>query len=252
MLQDGDHIMVCVSGGKDSASLLVLLMKLQQHLQTKFRLTAVHVDQKQPGYNGTSLVEWLRDDLKVDDYRIVEEDTYSIVVNKTQADKSFCTLCSRLRRGILYSTALELGCNKIALGHHADDALETLFLNMLHAGQIKAMPARYTSTRGSLAVLRPLISSFETDLQTYATQQQFPILPCNLCSNQADLQRPQIKLLLATLESSFRNPQAKQNLVRSLGNIRPSHMLDQSLRQAVGMDPITGEEEEEGGEQQAV
>lgn len=232
--------MVCVSGGKDSATLLYLLLLLQKQLPVKFRLTAVHVDQKQPGYNGTSLVNWL-DELEVP-YKIVEEDTYSIVVDKTPENKSYCTVCSRLRRGILYSTAMELECNKIALGHHADDAMETLLLNMLHAGQMKAMPARYTSKRGALAVLRPLMQSMEEDIAKYASVQEFPILPCNLCSNQANLQRPQVKLLLSTLQDL--NPQAKQNLLNAMADVRPSHLLDQQLRQSCGMDPITGDEEE--------
>ena len=249
MLQDKDHIMVCVSGGKDSATLLVLLKLLQDQLApmgVDFRITAVHVDQKQPGYNGTALINWLRDDLHVD-YKIVEEDTYSTVVDKTKPNQSYCTLCSRLRRGILYSTAMELGCNKIALGHHADDALETLLLNMLHAGQLKAMPARYTSQRGKLAVLRPLIKSMEDDIGNYAALAKFPILPCNLCSSQglddgertAVLQRPQVKLLLSTLESL--NPNAKQNMLRSLTDIRPSHLLDQALRASAGIDPVSGD-----------
>lgn len=245
MMQDQDHIMVCVSGGKDSATLLQLLLLLQTQLKSagvNFDITAVHVDQKQPGYNGTPLINWFQN--LGTNYKTIEEDTYSIVVDKTKPNQSYCTMCSRLRRGILYSTALELGCNKIALGHHADDALETLLLNMLHAGQLKAMPARYTSRRGQLAVMRPLITCLEDDIREYAELSQFPILPCNLCSNQANLQRPQVKLLLSTLEASF-NPNAKQNLLHALTDVRPSHLLDQSLRQAIGMDSITGEEEDD-------
>ena len=242
MLEDGDHIMVCVSGGKDSATLLSLLLILQEKLPISIRLTAVHVDQKQPGYNGTSLVKWLEDDMKVP-FEVVEEDTYSIVVEKTPESKSFCTVCSRLRRGILYSKAIELGCNKIALGHHADDAMETMMLNMLHAGQLKAMPARYTSKRGGLAVLRPLMQCMEADIERYSILQDFPILPCNLCSNQANLQRPQVKLLLQTLQDL--NPNAKQNLLNAMGDVRPSHLLDQNLRQACGMDRITGQDDDD-------
>lgn len=241
MLEDGDHIMVCVSGGKDSAVLLYLLRMLQHQLPINFQLTAVHVDQRQPGYDGTPLVQWLNEEMQVP-YQVVTEDTYSIVVEKTPEHKSYCTVCSRLRRGILYSKAMDLGCNKIALGHHADDAMETLFLNMLHAGQMKAMPARYTSKRGSLGVLRPLMHSMEVDIAAYAKLQGFPILPCNLCSNQANLQRPQVKLLLNTLQDL--NPNAKQNLLRAMSDIRPSHLLDQGLREACGMDPVTGEEDD--------
>ena len=241
MLEEGDHIMVCVSGGKDSATLLYLLREMQERLPINFDLTVVHVDQKQPGYNGTSLVAWL-EELQVP-YRIVEEDTYSIVVEKTPEDKSYCTVCSRLRRGILYSTTMDLGCNKVVLGHHGTDSAETLLLNMLHAGQLKAMPARYTSKRGSLAVMRPLITCLEEDIAAYATAKQFPILPCNLCSNQANLQRPQVKLLLQTLQGF--NPNAKQNMINAMGDVRPSHLLDQDLREACGLDRTTGEEDDE-------
>lgn len=135
MIEEGDHIMVCVSGGKDSATLLNLFLSLQQKLPVNFEITAVHVDQKQPGYNGASLVQWLQSDLQVN-HKIVEEDTYSIVMDKTKPGKSYCAVCSRLRRGILYTTALDLGCNKIALGHHADDCLETLLMNMIHGESI--------------------------------------------------------------------------------------------------------------------
>jgi tRNA 2-thiocytidine biosynthesis protein TtcA len=241
MLEDGDHIMVCVSGGKDSATLWHLLTLLQEKLPVDFRLTAVHVDQKQPGYDGTVLVNWFREDYPQHDFCVIEEDTYSIVVDKTAPGKSYCTVCSRLRRGILYSKAIELGCNKITLGHHADDCLETLMLNMIHGGQLSAMPARYTSQRGSLGVLRPLIQCWEDDIATYASSMEFPILPCNLCSNQANLQRPQMKLLLSSMTAL--TPTAKVNLLQSLHTVKPSHLLDQNLRASCGMDPITGEKE---------
>lgn len=237
MLEEGDHIMVCVSGGKDSATLLYLLRELQSSLPIHFQLSAVHVDQKQPGYNGAPLVDWL-EDLKVP-YHIIEEDTYSIVMDKTQDGKSFCPVCSRLRRGILYTTAERLGCNKIVLGHHGDDAMETLLLNMMHGGQLKSMPARYTSQRHELAVMRPLIYSMEADIRDYAMLKKFPILPCNLCSNQANLQRPQVKLLLASLEAM--NPNVRKNLLNAMSTVKPSHLLDQDLRQSCGLDPITGE-----------
>jgi tRNA 2-thiocytidine biosynthesis protein TtcA len=243
MLEEGDRIMVCISGGKDSATLLYLLRLLREQLRVKFDIIAVHVDQKQPGYDGTPLIQWMETEFPEIPYHHVEEDTYTIVVEKTQEDKSFCTVCSRLRRGILYSKAIELGCNKIALGHHADDAIETLMLNMIHGGKAKGMPARYTSKRGSLAVLRPLIFCFESQIAQYAAWKQFPILPCNLCSNQIDLQRPQVKLLLGTLEQF--NPNAKQNMLNAMGSVAPSHLLDQNLRQSCGMDPVTGVEDDE-------
>ena len=191
---------------------------------------------------GTKLVEWLREDLKTP-FEIVEEDTYSVVVEKTDEGKSFCTLCGRLRRGVLYTKAIEMNCNKIVLGHHADDCIETLLLNVLHAGQMKGMPARYQSKRGDIAVMRPMIHCMESDIAEYAALEKFPILPCNLCSNQANLQRPQVKLLLSTLEGL--NPRAKQNILNAMGDVRPSHLLDQDLREACGMDPLTGEDDDE-------
>jgi tRNA 2-thiocytidine biosynthesis protein TtcA len=245
MFEEGDHIMVCVSGGKDSATLLYLMRHLQQSLPINFQITAVHVDQHQPGYNSTSLVAWLRDEVQVP-HRIVSEDTYSIVIDKTPTNKSYCTVCSRLRRGILYSTAMDLKCNKVVLGHHGDDALETLLLNMIHAGQTKSMPARYTSKRGRLAVMRPLITCLEEDIARYAALSSFPILPCNLCSSQGStLQRPQVKLLLSALTAM--SPNAKRNMLTALSDFRPSHLLDPGLRQACGMDPVTGEVITENG-----
>lgn len=241
MFQPGDHIMVCVSGGKDSATLLYLLREMQQRLPVSFEMTAVHVNQRQPGYNGTALVQWLEQDLNVN-YHVVEEDTYSVVVNKTEPAKSYCTLCSRLRRGILYTTAIQLGCNKIVLGHHGDDALETLLLNMMHSGVLKGMPARYSSHSRKdkpLSVMRPLLTCLEEDIARYAALQDFPILPCNLCSNQANLQRPQVKLLLNALESM--TPNAKLNMIRSMTDIRPSHLMDSTLRAACGLDAVTGD-----------
>ena len=239
MLEKGDKIMVCVSGGKDSATLLYLLRNLRERLRLDFEIVAAHVDQKQPGYDGGPLINWMQDEFPEISYHHIEEDTYSIVVDKTPEDKSFCTVCSRLRRGILYSKAIELGCNKIALGHHADDAAETLFLNMIHGGTMKGMPARYTSARGSLAVLRPLIFCHESDIAEYAAMRDFPILPCNLCNNQDALQRPQMKLLLGTLEQF--NVNAKQNILNAMSSVRPSHLLDQDLRESCGMDAITGD-----------
>jgi len=247
MLENGDHVMVCVSGGKDSATLLELLTQLVLRARLDVKLTAVHVDQKQPGYDGRPLVEWLEHSYKQQygfvDYRIIEEDTYSVVVNKTAVGKSYCTLCSRLRRGILYSTAMELGCNKIALGHHADDCLETLMLNMIHNGKMGGMPARYTSQRGSLGVIRPLMYCFEDDIRQYAEAAAFPILPCNLCSNQANLQRPQVKLLLQSLGAL--SPTAKLNMIKACQNVRPELLLDQSLREHCGMNAVTGEVEDD-------
>jgi tRNA 2-thiocytidine biosynthesis protein TtcA len=238
MLEAGDHIMVCVSGGKDSACLLVLLLKLQRRFArtTRFNLTAVHLNQMQPGYDNSNLVAWL-DSLNVN-YRVVTEDTYSVVTEKVPSNKTYCSLCSRLRRGILSTVAHDIGANKIALGHHGDDAIETLFLNMIHSGQIKGMPARYYSESRGLHVLRPLVTCLEADLRKYAEMSQFPILPCNLCGSQPEAQRKQIKMHVELLKSL--SPDAATNLISSMSNIRPTHLLDRNLRKATGLDSITG------------
>ncbi len=238
MIQPDDHLMVCVSGGKDSATLLWLLLRLQQKLRraVPFNVTAVHLDQRQPGYDGRPLEAWLQ--TLPCPYKIVSEDTYSIVVDKTAAGKAYCSLCSRLRRGILYSCAEEIGATKLCLGHHGDDAAETLFLNMLHQGQLKAMPARYYSESREKHVLRPLIYAAEADIASFAAGEGFPILPCTLCGTQPDAQRAKVKLLLSTLEAM--NPNARKNLVNAMGDVRPSHLLDRGLRVACGLDETTG------------
>lgn len=238
MISTGDHLMVCVSGGKDSATMLWMLMTLQKKLRATvpFRLTAVHLDQKQPGYNGAPLEAWLGE--LGCEYRIVSEDTYSIVVDKTATGKGYCSMCSRLRRGILYSTAEEIGATKLCLGHHGDDAAETLMLNMLHQGQMKGMPARYYSDSRSKHVLRPLIYCEEADIAAFAEHKGFPILPCTLCGTQPDAQRAKVKLLLHTLASM--NPHARKNLINAMGDVRPSHLLDRGLRAACGLDAQTG------------
>lgn len=238
MIEPDDHIMVCVSGGKDSATLLHLLMLLQTKLQrlVAFKVTAVHLDQQQPGYDGAPLVKWLQA-IGVD-YRVVSEDTYSIVKEKTAPGKGYCSMCSRLRRGILYSCAEEIGATKLALGHHLDDAAETLFLNMIHQGQLKAMPARYYSEVRDTHVLRPLMYCQEGDIAAFAEAMAFPILPCTLCGTQPDAHRAKVKLLCGTLESL--NPNAKKNVLNALSDVRPSHLLDKGLRAAAGLDPVTG------------
>ncbi|KAL7552185.1 hypothetical protein ACHAWF_017993, partial [Thalassiosira exigua] len=204
MLAPGDKIMVCVSGGKDSATLLHLLMHLRNKLSkigTDFEVIAVHLNQVQPGYDNAVLVEWL-DSLRVP-YRVVTEDTYSIVTEKTPEGKAYCSLCSRLRRGILYTVAHELDCNKIALGHHGDDAMETMLLNMVHGGTLKGMPARYHSATRDVHVLRPMIACLERDVADFAAEMDFPILPCNLCGSQEDLHRGKAKMLFDALVSDI-------------------------------------------------
>ncbi|KAL7464991.1 hypothetical protein ACHAXS_005326 [Conticribra weissflogii] len=239
MFRPNDRIMVCISGGKDSATLLHLLLHLQPKLakiNTPFEVVAVHLNQMQPGYDNGVLIEWL-EDLGVN-YKIVTEDTYSIVKEKTPEGKAYCSLCSRLRRGILYSIAHELNCNKIALGHHGDDAMETLLLNMIHGGVMKGMPARYHSTSRDMHVIRPLIGCVERDIAEFSREMQFPILPCNLGGSQEDLHRGRVKLLCDAMESM--NPQARKNVITAMGNVRPSHLLDEDLRVACGLDRVTG------------
>jgi Predicted ATPase of the PP-loop superfamily implicated in cell cycle control len=244
MIEDGDHIMCCVSGGKDSATMIYLLCALQKQLRsagTDFKITAVHLNQMQPGYNGEPLVRWLEelvaDDI-LDGYKIITEDTYSVVIDKTPENKVYCSMCSRLRRGILYTVAHDIGANKIALGHHGDDAIQTLLLNFIHAGQMKAMPARYYSTERNIHVIRPLMGSLERDIASFAGAKKFPILPCNLCGTQPDAQRAKVKMLLDAVEAL--SPDAKKNMMNAMGDIRPSHLLDIGLREACGMDGATG------------
>lgn len=245
MIEDGDHIMCCVSGGKDSATLLFLLCALQKKLKgsgVNFKITAVHLNQMQPGYDGKPLVEWLDnlvEDGSLDEYKIITEDTYSVVIDKTPENKVYCSMCSRLRRGILYSVAHDISANKIALGHHGDDAIQTLLLNFIHAGQMKAMPARYYSTSRDIHVIRPLMGSLEDDIEKFAKAMDFPILPCNLCGTQPQAQRAKVGMLVDTL--TMLNPNAKKNMINAMENVRPSHLLDVDLRKACGIDGATGE-----------
>ena len=244
MIEDGDHIMCCVSGGKDSATMLYLLCALQKQLKAagvNFKITAVHLNQMQPGYDGKPLVDWLDGliaDGTLDEYKIITEDTYSIVIDKTPENKVYCSMCSRLRRGILYTVAHDINAKKIALGHHGDDAIQTLLLNFIHAGQMKSMPARYYSDERDIHVIRPLMGSLENDIELFAKVMDFPILPCNLCGTQPDAQRAKVRMLIDTL--TMLNPNAKKNMINAIGDVRPSHLLDVGLREACGLDPTTG------------
>ncbi len=225
LIADGDKIMVAVSGGKDSYALLELLTAMQRRAPVRFELVAVHLDQGQPGYDGAPLRAWL--EREGHSFEILREDTYSVVIDKVPEGKTYCSLCSRLRRGILYTAAARMGCNKIALGHHRDDALETLMLNLFFAGKLAAMPAKLHTEDGRNTVIRPLIYCAEEDLVRYAEERAFPILPCNLCGSQTNAQRKNMKAMLDRLEGE--HPKLKQSMLAALSNVVPTHLLDADL-----------------------
>jgi len=222
MIDDGDRVMVCLSGGKDSYSLLDMLMNLRNHAPIDFDIVAVNMDQKQPGFPGDVLPGYL-DSLNIE-YHVVEQDTYSVVRKKIPEGKSTCGLCSRLRRGTLYAFAEKIGATKIALGHHRDDIVETLFLNMFFGSKLAAMPPKLLSDDKRNIVIRPLAYCREQDLETYAQIREFPIIPCNLCGTQDNLQRRQIKNMLADWEHS--EPGRVANIFRALQNVAPSQLGD--------------------------
>lgn len=225
MIENGDRVMVCVSGGKDSYTLLDLLLSLQQRAPVSFEVIAVNLDQKQPGFPEHVLPQYLQQ-LGVA-YRIVEEDTYSVVTRVIGAGKTMCGLCSRLRRGVLYRVASELGATKVALGHHRDDIVETLFLNMFYGARLKAMPPKLLSDDGKHVVIRPLAYCPEEDIARYARGRGFPIIPCKLCGSQDNMKRREVKAMLAAWENE--DPGRTDRLFRSLQNVTPSHLADRAL-----------------------
>jgi tRNA 2-thiocytidine biosynthesis protein TtcA len=225
MIEDGDKVMVCVSGGKDSYALLDILLNLRRRAPVRFDVVAVNLDQKQPGFPEHVLPEYLASrDIP---FHIEAQDTYSIVKRLIPEGKTMCSLCSRLRRGILYRVAGELGATKIALGHHRDDMLQTLFMNMFFGSRMKGMPPKLVSDDGRHIVIRPLAYVPETDLERWAAHREFPIIPCTLCGSQANLQRVQIKKMLREWDRQF--PGRIDNLFTAMGNIVPSHMMDRNL-----------------------
>ncbi|HKO93298.1 MAG TPA: tRNA 2-thiocytidine(32) synthetase TtcA [Polyangiaceae bacterium] len=230
LLEPGDHVLVAISGGKDSYTMLDLLRQLQRRAPFPFSLVAVNIDQGHPGYPRHVLEDYLAREGYPAEFVI--EDTYSVVKEKVPEGKTYCSLCSRLRRGILYTTATRLGANKIALGHHREDLTETLLLNLFYAGQIKSMPPRLVSDDGAHVVIRPLCYSAEEDIAEYARLRAYPILPCDLCGSQENLKRKRVKQLISDLHAE--NPNVRGNLFAALGNVRTSHLLPEKESALLG------------------
>jgi tRNA 2-thiocytidine biosynthesis protein TtcA len=236
MLEEGDRVLVAVSGGKDSYTMLHLLRLLQRRAPIDFDLRVVNVDQGHPGYPGHVLRDYMA--REGHDFTMIEEDTYSIVTEKIPSGKTYCSLCSRLRRGILYRVAREMGCNKIALGHHLDDVLQTLFLNLFFAGQLAAMPPRLVADEGRIVVVRPLAYCLEEDVSRFAALAEFPILPCDLCGSQEQLQRKEVGRMLDRFEAD--RPGTKRIMLAALRNVRPTHLLDRRLWETLGLSGLGG------------
>lgn len=239
MIEDGDTVLVCCSGGKDSYTLLAMLMALQKRAPINFRLIAMNLDQKQPGFPAEILPAYF-ESIGIE-YRIVEADTYSVVKEKIPEGKTTCSLCSRLRRGVIYRTAKELGANKIALGHHRDDMVHTLFLNMLFGGKLKAMPPKLVTDDKAHVVIRPLAYCAESQIAKFARGMEFPIIPCNLCGSQDNMQRQKIREMMADWDRRF--PGRTESVFSAMQNVVPSHLADNSLFDFPGLTLDTPVEE---------
>jgi tRNA 2-thiocytidine biosynthesis protein TtcA len=232
MIDDGDRILVAVSGGKDSYTMLHLLRALGTRAPVRFALKVVNIDQGHPGFPGERIADFMaREGF---DFLMVREDTYSIVTDKIPQGRTYCSLCSRLRRGVLYRVAAELGCNKIALGHHRDDALQTLLLNLLFAGQLASMPPKLLGDKGRRVVIRPLVYCAEEDIAAFSALAAFPIIPCDLCGSQENLQRKIVGDMISEWER--RRPGTKSIMLAALQNVRPSQLFDSGLWKALGLD----------------
>ncbi len=243
MIEEGDRIMVCLSGGKDSHTLLDILLSLQRSAPVTFELIAVNLDQKQPGFPAHVLPDYLAE--RGVPFHVIEQDTYSVVKQIVPEGKTMCSLCSRLRRGSLYTFAAEQGMTKIALGHHRDDMIETLFLNMFHGSKLKSMPPKLRTDDGRHIVIRPLAYCSERDIEAYAAAREFPIIPCSLCGSQDNLQRQMIKKILQAWEKQ--SPGRLENIFRSMQNVVPSHLADGELFDFKGLATNSGETEVQEG-----
>jgi len=230
LIEPGDRVMVACSGGKDSWAMLHVLRSYISHLPFEVSLVAMNLDQGQPGFEAARMRAHF--EAEGFEHHMVYQDTYSVVLEQTPAGKTYCSRCSRMRRAILHRAADELGANKIALGHHRDDLIETLMLNMMYAGRMRTMPPKLAAQGDGAAVIRPLLWCAETDLAAYAAQRQVPILPCNLCGNQPDTQRRKVKAMLAELERD--NPRVREHLLAASGNVEPDHLLDRDLLHRLG------------------